>query len=237
MAQRDYLELLWVTTPMEYNRNLREALAEGEGLVAVALATPDAEAARAAWLSAGLAPADPVRFSRPLHRPGAGAVEARFEIVRLPDRAVPGAEVFACGHLTRQAVWLPELLRHPNTAVAVSRVTIATPDPRGAAGAWARVLGGAPVVPVAEGFRIDVGDQSIELHEARSASARFGLAEVPRSERAVGLLLTVSDLSACRAALTRGGVPFQGDDERLLVMPPDACGVAIAWAARPPGRS
>lgn len=232
MVQREYLELLAVTTETEANQGYREALAEGDGIVAVALATPDAKAARSAWQAAGMEPEEPLRFSREVQRPGGASIAARFEIVGLRDHALPGAAVFACGHLTREAVWLPELLDHPSTAVAVCAVTIATPDPRAAADAWARALVGASVVPVAGGFRFDAGAQSIELLSPGAAAARFGLAQAPRREGAVGIDLAVSDLGACRAALVRGRVPVRDDGDRLLVAPEDACGVAIAWATR-----
>jgi catechol 2,3-dioxygenase-like lactoylglutathione lyase family enzyme len=220
MARRDYLELLAVTEPTEANLGYREALAEREGIVAVALATPDAKLAHAAWQAAGMGPEETIRFSRPVERPGGARIEARFEIARLPDHALPGAEVFACGHLTREAVWLPELVEHPNTLVGVRAVTIAVPDPRAAAEVWARALGGAPAAEVAGGVRLTVGDQTIALVEPPAAA---------------GLTLAVSDLGACRAALARGRVPVRDDGARLLVAPEHGCGVAIAWvrATRP----
>jgi catechol 2,3-dioxygenase-like lactoylglutathione lyase family enzyme len=229
MGRRDYLELLWARAETEANRALRAALAEGEGIVAVAVATPDAATARSAWQAAGVGPGETLRLSRPVPRSAGAAIEARFEIARLPDGALPGADVFACGHLTREAVWLPELLDHPNTAVAVRAVTIAAPDPRSAASGWARALLGAPVVPVEGGFRIEVGAHAIELLEPGFAAERFDLAHAPRRARAVGLELAVSDPGACRAELARRHVPVRGDGERLLVAPEDACGVAIAW--------
>lgn len=232
MGRRDYLELLAVTTPTESNRGYRQALAEGEGLVAVALATPDAAAARAAWLAAGLSPEAILGFSRPVVRRDGAPVEARFEITRLPDHALPGAEVFACGHLTREAVWLPELLEHPNTAVGIRAITMAAPDPQAATDAWARALAGGVVVPVPGGLRIDLGAQSLDLLEPRAAADRFGLAHPPRRAGAVGLEIAVADPSACHEALVRGGVPVRGDGGRLLVAPDHACGVALAWVPR-----
>jgi catechol 2,3-dioxygenase-like lactoylglutathione lyase family enzyme len=228
MAPRSYVELLAVTAETEANRGYREALTGGEGLVAVALATPDATLACSAWRAAGLEPGEPLRFSRSVERPSG----ARFEIAQLPDHALPGAEVFACGHLTREAVWLPELLDHPNTAVAIRAVTLAAPDPRAAAAAWARALVGSSVAPVAGGFRVAVGAQSIELLELRAASARFGLSQVPRRAGAVALEVAVSDLGACGATLARGHVPVRRSGERLLVAPEEACSVAIAWTAQ-----
>jgi catechol 2,3-dioxygenase-like lactoylglutathione lyase family enzyme len=229
MGQREYLELLAVTTPTEANRGLRRALVAGEGIFAVALATPDASRVRSAWEAAGMGPEGLLRFSRPVDRPGGAPIEARFEIARLPDHALPGAQVFACGHLTREAVWLPELLDHPSTAVALCAVTLATPDPREAAAAWSRALLGAAVVPVPGGLRIAVGAQSIELLEPRSAAERFGLEQDPTRAGAVALELVVRDLGACRAQLVRGRVPVRDEGERLLTGPEDACGVAIAW--------
>jgi catechol 2,3-dioxygenase-like lactoylglutathione lyase family enzyme len=231
MAQRDYLELLAVTTETASNLGYREALAEGEGIVSLALAAPDATSAHAAWQAAGLHPEEILRFSRPVARPSGDAIEARFEITRLPPRALPGAEVFVCGHLTREAVWLPELLDHPNTAVALRGVTIAVPDPGTAAAAWARALCVSSVAEIAGGLRITVGAQTIDLVDPRSAAARVGTDRLPRRAGAVAMDLAVRDLSACRAALARGGVPFREAGDRLLVAPEHAAGVAIAWAA------
>jgi len=234
MGRRDYLELLAVTTSTDENRGYREALARGEGIVDVALATPAAASARSAWHALGMRPEEMLRLSRPVARPGGVPIEARFEIAPLPEGTLPGADVFACGHLTREAVWLPELLDHANTAVAVRAVTIATPDPRGAADAWGRALVGSSVAAVAGGFRVALDAHAVELLEPVSAAARFGLAEALPRAGAVGLDIVVSDLDACRAALTKGSVPVRDVGGRLVVAPEDACGVAIAWVSSSP---
>ena len=143
MLQRDYFELLGIVAPTEANVRWRSALAEGDGIVAAALATPDAAAAHAAWERSGLNPERTISFSRPVDRPGGETVEARFEVVNLPRTAVPAAAVFACGHLTRDAVWLPELIEHPNTAVALRKMTIAAENVRETAGAWGHALVGS----------------------------------------------------------------------------------------------
>src|SRR5258706_13167416 len=72
MLEQDYFELLAVLAPTDRNVRWREALAQGEGVVGLAAATPGAAAARAAWLQTGLSPGDIVGFSRPVYRP-AGA--------------------------------------------------------------------------------------------------------------------------------------------------------------------
>ncbi len=79
MGRRDYLELLTVTTSTDENRGYREALACGEGIVGVALATPAAASARSAWHALGVRPEEMLRLSRPVDRPGGVPIEARFE--------------------------------------------------------------------------------------------------------------------------------------------------------------
>src|SRR6185437_7421303 len=90
MLERDYFELLAVLAPTALNASWRDALAEGEGVIGLAAATPGAAAARSAWLAAGLSPGEPVAFSRPVERPAGGTTEARFEILSLPSGSLPG---------------------------------------------------------------------------------------------------------------------------------------------------
>src|SRR5260221_10537976 len=64
MLERDYFELLAVLAPTERNLRWREALAAGDGIAGMAVATASAAASRAAWLEAGLSPSEIVSFSR-----------------------------------------------------------------------------------------------------------------------------------------------------------------------------
>src|SRR5260370_35706054 len=109
------------------------ALAGGEGLAGFATATPSAAAAGAAWRDAGLVPSGILAFSRAVERADGIRTQARFEAVTLPARAVPAMSIFACAQLTRDAVWLPELLKHPNTARPIRRLATAAPAPPPAA--------------------------------------------------------------------------------------------------------
>ncbi len=140
MLQHDYFELLTVLTATERNLRWREALALGEGVAGLALVPTGAPAARDAWRGQGFSPSELVSFSRPVDRPDGSRMEARFEIVSLPKGSVPGASVFACAQLTRDAVWLPELMRHANTATAIRRLVVALPNVSEGAIAWSKAL-------------------------------------------------------------------------------------------------
>jgi hypothetical protein len=233
MLENDYFELLAVLAPTAANAKWRQALAGGEGLAGFAAATPSAAAAAAAWRDAGFAAGDILAFSRAVERAGGTRTLAQFEVVALPAQAVPAMSIFACAQLTRDAVWLPELLTHPNTARSIRKLSIATPEPLPAAQSWSRALPGATQVAAAGGWQIRVGAHTVELLDPETAVRRFHLAKPVARPIAVAIEFEVADVAACRASLRRGGLSpvLQGD--LTTVASADACGVVIAF--RPPG--
>jgi hypothetical protein len=231
MLEHDYFELLAILTPTERNRRWREALAGGEGVVGLAAATPSAAMARAAWLKAGLSPGDVVTFSRPVERPGGIKTEARFETVSLPKETLPGLSLFACAHLTRSAVWLPELVVHPNTAVAIRKLTVSVPDPPGASEACLRALPGATTAAIPGGVRIRLTNHVIDLIEPRTAARRYGLATPPDRAKAVALDFAVTTVDACRAVLAQYGAKVEVDDDLTVIGADQACGLVITMVA------
>jgi glyoxalase-like protein len=229
MLERDYFELLGVLAPTEANVRWRGALAHGEGLAGFAAATSSAAAAGAAWRKAGFAASEILAFSRAVERADGIRMEARFEIVALPAEAVPAMSIFACAQLTRDAVWLPELLNHPNTARAIRKLSIATPDPHLAAESWSRVLPGSTRVPVAGGFQIRVGSHVLDLLDPVTAACRYALARQIECAKALCIEFEVMDVGACREVLIRGGLSPQLQGDLTSVGSEHACGVVIAF--------
>jgi catechol 2,3-dioxygenase-like lactoylglutathione lyase family enzyme len=229
MLERDYFELLTVLAPTPANAKWRQALAEGEGLAGFAAATPSAAAAGAAWREAGFAASDILAFSRAVERADGKRMEARFEIVALPAQSVPAMSLFACAQLTRDAVWLPELLQHPNTARAIRKVSIAAPDPFQAAESWSRALAGSACVPISGGAQIRIGRHALEFLDPAMAARRYGLAQPIESARAIAIEFEVLDVDVCREALLRGGLSPQRHGELTTVGSEDAHGVFISF--------
>ena len=230
MLERDYFELLAVLAPTEADARWRHALAaDGEGLAGFAAATPSAAAAGAAWREAGFAASDTLAFCRAVERADGKRMEARFEVVTLPAQAVPTMSLFACAQLTRDAVWLPELLNHPNTACAIRKLAIAVPDPLLAAETWSRALPGATRVSTDEGAQIQIGAHALEFLDPAMAARRYGLALPIERARALAIEFEVADVSACREALLRGGLAPQRHGEVTTVGSEDAHGVVISF--------
>jgi hypothetical protein len=222
MLREDYFEILAVLTPTERNARWRRALAEGGGVAGLAMTTRDPAGAHAYWTKAGLAPDEPIKFSRPVERPDGSRLDARFEVVSLADVPDTAVRVFVCSQPTREAVWLPELLVHANTARAIARVAFACPDPAASAGQWRRILPDARPVPTATGIRVETGRHALDL-------VRAG---VP-APRATGIDFAVDDLAACRAALGRGGIAFAEAGGRLAVAASLAGNVEVGFEAAP----
>lgn len=220
MLQRDYFELLAVRVPTDRNAEWRKVMARGGGVAGVAMATQDPHAARAHWLAAGLAPEPAIKFARAVPRPDGSKMEARFEVVSLDEVPGTGLRAFVCSQPTRDAVWLPELLAHANTAVGVRRITIGCPDPDVSAAQWQRVLPAARVRSSATGVIVDTGRHTLELLRVASQPVR-----------ALGMEFAVSDLAACAAALKRGAMPCREQDGVLQVGPEHACNVALSFSA------
>jgi len=218
MLREDYFELLAVRLPTERNRQWRERLSTGGGVAGLALATSDPQGARAQWLAAGLVPDTPLKFAREVPRPDGSSLQARFEVVSLDEVAGTGLRLFVCSQPTREAVWLPELLEHANTALAIRRVRLACPDRDFSAAQWLRALPGARATSTATGIRLDTGRHHIDL-------ARHAIA----AARALGIDYQVADLARCRAVLERNAIAHTIEGTRIAVAPASACNVAIGF--------
>ena len=230
MLESDYLELLGVLAPTQANARWRAALEDGDGLAGFAAAMPSAATAGAAWRRAGFSTSDVISFSRTVERRGGIRTEARFEVVTMPADAVPAMSIFACAHLTRDAVWLPELLNHANSARGIRKLSIAAPDPQLVADHWSRALPGATGAPIAGGVQLRIGSHLIEFVDPPSATAGHGLAGGFERAKAFAVEVEVADIVACREALRQSGLSPEQRGDLLLIGPEHACGVGIAFA-------
>jgi hypothetical protein len=226
MLREDYVELMGVLRPTEANARWRDALAAREGLDTVALRTRSAARTASELVALGFPASAPLHFSRPI---GNGK-EAAFNLALFPPAATPQLNVFACEHLTRENVWLPELMEHANGAVAVASVTIVTGDTAGLVAAYERLFGPSRVKTTDEGVTVDSGSASIRFVTRAGFAALYpGIAVVEAAmpyPAAVGL--RVSDLAATRRALV--GLSTVERGAAICVRPEEACGALIEFS-------
>ena len=214
MFGEDYLELLGVLHDTEQNKPTRDFLARREGIERTAFTTDDAAAGAADLVARGLKPLGPVHFGRPVDLPNGGKSEAKFNVFRWPlDQSPGGMCIFACQHLTRNAVWIPELQRHANGATRIVAVEILSADPKGAAEHMSRLID-EPVSPADGVWRVHSGGERADFlfYDAAAfakrypAPARAGAAP----DGAAALVIGTIDLAMAGKALGSVGIAHDG---------------------------
>jgi catechol 2,3-dioxygenase-like lactoylglutathione lyase family enzyme len=210
MFQEDYLELLGVLNETEQNAPTRDFLSRREGIERTAFTTDSAADGAALLKSRGLEPLGPVHFGRPVELPNGGTGEAKFNVFRWPLSEKPGGmRIFACQHLTRDTVWIPELMTHANGARRIARVEILSADAKAAAAHMSRLID-EPADETGGVWRVRSGGKRADFVflDAGTFAARYPAAvrEGAAPEGAVAIVIGSSDVAAAKAALGANGI-------------------------------
>lgn len=210
----DYVELLGVLNETEQNAPTREYLKNREGIERAAFTTDDAAAGAAELKGRGLEALGPVHFGRPVDLPNGGTGEARFNVFRWPlDQSPGGLRIFACQHLTRETVWIPELQSHANGATRIIRLEVLASDPKAAAEHLSRLID-EPATPAEDAWRVPSGGKRAEFlfYDAAGFARRYP--DAVRAGAAPGgataIVLATSDLAGAAKALGPLAVSHDG---------------------------
>jgi hypothetical protein len=234
MLAEDYIELIGVVADTERNAPTREFLkTRGEGIERSAFTTTSAADGVAEIKARGLEGTGPFDFGRPVDLPDGRKTEARFRTFLWPLNDRPGGmRIFACEHLTREAVWFPELTRHANTATRIDRVELVSANPRQAAEHMSRLID-RPVTTDDDGaLRVTSGGTRgafVFLDRATLEKRHPGvpLDGLPQ-EGGVTLALRVANADAAKSAVGGRGVTTKPGS--ITVPPRYANGVILEFA-------
>jgi hypothetical protein len=236
MFERDYFELLSVPVPHPVTRYYQDFLSNGEGLAALALATQDAHGRHDELSADGIAIDPPVDFSRPVELAD-GIADAAFRITQLAAEAAPAGRVFACQHFTRDVVWRPEYLQHPNRVTGLARV-VAVAEPaqlEALAERYASIFAVVPqssAIGAAPRLDIDTGNTPLTFTTAAGLAQLLpGVGAVERPQPCfAALYFRSARLAAAREALRANGVPYVDlSPQSLAVSPRHGHGVALVF--------
>jgi catechol 2,3-dioxygenase-like lactoylglutathione lyase family enzyme len=235
MFPNDYLELLGIVDPAQFTNDLERFLAEREGLLAIALRSTDPEATHAAWQSAGLDPAEIADLGRRLEPD----LELRFANVMLPQAATGGVRLFACSHVTPEAMRQAGWLRHPNGALGIASLTIAVDDPDAFHDPMAQVFGTICLTQTDDTLAVHTGngvllfvtpDDLDMLHPELEAIVTDAAGD--GTPTLAALSLTVRDLAATAAWLDQRGIAYRCDSGGTIGVPPEHThGVMLEFVA------
>ncbi len=234
MFPDDYFELLGVLRETEGNVNGVKALREkGQGLHALACRIDDAAAAAEALGALGIPTVGLGDFSRPVPLPGGKEGVAAFSTVQFAPGEAPFGTVFMCQHKTREAVWLPELLTHPNTACGLGGMLALSDDPAADAPRFARLWAAGAVSESEGGLKVTTGPNSAPLTLMTPAAMAklypgIDLSATPKGAFAA-LRIKVSDMGAAAGCLSKAGIPSVKTAAGLAVPPAETCGTVLEF--------
>jgi hypothetical protein len=157
-----YVELIAFTHTTPFNEPWQRRVAEREGLYIVSARTDNAAAALDELRAVGFGTSDLVTHSRPATLPDGRIVEVAFDVVYMHEEAVVPLHVSICGHRNPEHIFIDELSRHANTAVALQEIHVVAADCAAAAGRCAVLFGAIPQRHNG-GLTVDAGDVSIHF--------------------------------------------------------------------------
>jgi hypothetical protein len=232
MLRAGYIEVVGLTDPGRYS-SIKDMVARYEGLHIVAIGCSSAETTHRALLAAGIAADAP----RALERDAAFGPRdettrrARFRNIYLDRERYPEARFLVIEHLTRDVLWQPHLLEHPNGAVALDEVYICAGDAAAAADKLARTF-------AADAAAIETGHLTMQLRRGTlhvmTPERWHELSGTPASvplPSPVGFGIRVAALEHTRNLLAAHGVNSRGHGG-IWVAPNDACGTALRFFDR-----
>ena len=228
MFTTDYLELLGFDEGGATRPELARFPAGLNGLV---FKTTDADLVYRHAAATGL-PVLPVQaFSRPVALDGT-THDARFRTTILDPARVAMGRVYFCEHLTPDLVWRPEWQAHPNSACAIARVVVATPDPPRTALPFRDLFGGDSVSERDERQVVAAGTAEVELTQPNTVAAEFGEAAAKPAGRAEYMAALGIRVRSLRDATQRlSSVPgVRVEPQRLIVTAAAAFNTTIVFS-------
>lgn len=222
MFRRGYFEVLGITDPNRYKTHVEHRLARYEGLHLVAFGTSDAERSVADFRSKGAKIADPQQIGRDVPF-GAGTRPGSFGIANLDPDFYPEADFLVIEQQTREVLWQPDLMTHPNGAVSLESVTICCDDPGDLMNRLSPILG----APTDKGFNLHPG--RVRVVGAGDVADLFAGNPLPgETPCVVAAAIGVEDLGKTASLLAANDVSLQsGNDGHLRIGPDIGCGAII----------
>lgn len=230
MLGDQYIELIAVHEPSDKNRNWQDRLAaNGEGLAAIALATPDEIATEAALRRANLLQGERMRLGRPVATADGERV-AEFGIVRVATGEIPWLKAFFCRHYNRELLWRPEWLEHPNGARRIQEIIAVDDQPASAAGLLKQLAGNAALAPTGDEVKADFGNVAVLVQTPERFadwSGGLDLATAKSRRGFTGLSVAVRNLAHASKLIEASGGFMVGGPGWIIVPPPLTGGVML----------
>ncbi len=231
MFREGYLEIIGLTDASMYS-SVKTMVERYEGLHIVAVGCGNADAAYAEFQKTSA----PVEAPRALERDaafGPGDREtrrAKFRNMYVDrDKVTEGRFIFI-EHVTRDVLWQPHLLDHPNGALGLDAIYFVVADPESTAKKFAPLFSERiERYPGVVKMTLDRG--AFWLTQEKAWRERVPGSFVPPVPSPAGFGVRVQSIEATRRLLESNGVRVHAgmNPSQFWVAPEDACGAAIQF--------
>jgi hypothetical protein len=227
MLSRGYIEVLFKAADTPLGQEFEATLACHAGVHLANFVVVDAARHHQRLSDEGFAMRPLVQFQRPVGTETDEGIAA-FTVVRLQRGAMAEGRIQILTHRTEATVWQKRWLTHPNGALALTDLVIASPDVAEATARFERFLGRqARSKQFGQAtFALDRG--RLQLLSEASFTATFPEIAVPRLPFIGVYAIRVHSRAAVEDLLKRQALPFRRTGSALIVPFPAELG-AGAW--------
>ena len=227
MLERGYIEVLFKAADTPLGREFEAMVAGNAGVHLANFAVTDAAKAHQRLTEEGFAMRPLVQFQRPVGTETGPGVAA-FTVVRLERGAMPEGRIQILTHRTENTVWQKRWLNHPNGALALVDVVIASLDVAEATARFERFLA-RPAQSKQFGqdsFVLDRG--RLQLLSDAAFKGMFPELAVPRLPFIGAYAIRVRSLAAVTTLLNKAALAARRMGSALVVPFPQELGIG-AW--------
>jgi hypothetical protein len=229
MLKRGYVELIGLTDPAKFS-SVKPMLELYEGTHIVAFEPENVQHVHDVLAGRNL-PVDDIRDLERMAAYGPEGKEQRrvaFRNMYLTRSHFTEARLQYTEHLTRDVMWQPHMLTHPNGAVGVSHVYLCAHDAAATADKLAPMLGVGPLHVRDGEYALPLTASELRVLTPAAWSHRAPGTPLPPLPAAVGLGLEAASLPATKSYLAEQGIRFHdGPENDIWIDPNDACNTVI----------
>ena len=234
MLERGYIEIIGLTDPAKFS-SVKSMLDMYQGTHIVAF-SPQCIRRVHDVLAARHLPVDGIRELERMAAYGPNEQEQRrvaFRNMYWTRTHFTEARLQYTEHLTRDAMWQPHLLAHPNGALGLSHVFLCAPDASAVAQKLAPMLGINPLAVRDGEYVLRLSSSETRIVDPAAWNDWAPGIALPPLPAPVGLALEVRSLVETRSYLARHSIAFrEGLENGIWVGPKDASNSVIYFFGR-----
>lgn len=202
-----------------------------EGLSAIVMATPDADADHATFRAAGLSAGDQLSFSRVMKFPDGTEIEPTFKLSFAADPRAPDFFAFTCQRVNMPPADRSALERHENGVTGMATVVLSEHRPAAFADYLRAVTGGEPVDNGNGRLGVQTANVAFDVVDPATLQNDFGVSRSSdRGLRGEAVVFRVAALADTQRVLAANGVRHMRSAGMILVPREPGQGTLFAFS-------